>query len=165
MALSHYLQPKSIITPLVSRDKASAIRELVHRLAEENKLADEERLYELVMEREVTTSTFLPMGIAIPHARTDMVDEIVMVMGTAPEGIADEGEGISTESPEPIRVHLFFLFLSPTKEKEFGKHLKLLARLAAVFDELEFAVELSKIDDPDEIFARIQHREREIDER
>ncbi len=158
MALSHYLNPKSIIAPLTSTNKAGVIRELVHHLAAENELGDEAALLRMILEREEKTSTFLPMGVAIPHARTEMVSDIIMVMGTSPEGIDDDG-------PEPLRAHVFFLFLSPTQEKEFGRHLKLLARLASVFDELEFTVELSKQTDPDEIFAEIQRREREIDER
>lgn len=158
MALSHYLNPKSIIAPLTATTKAAAIRELVHHLAVENELGDEGTLLKMIVEREEKTSTFLPMGIAIPHARTEMVSDIIMVMGTSPDGIEDEG-------PEPLRAHVFFLFLSPTQEKEFGKHLKLLARLASIFDELDFTIDLSKQTDPDEIFSQIQRREREIDER
>lgn len=158
MALSHYLNPKSIIAPLAATTKAGVIRELVHHLATENELGDEEALLQMILEREEKTSTFLPMGVAIPHARTEMVSDIIMVMGTSPEGVQDEG-------PEPLCANIFFLFLSPTQEKEFGKHLKLLARLASIFDELDFTVELSKLTDPDEIFAQIQRREREIDER
>lgn len=158
MALTYYLQPRHIVAPLKSTTKEDAIKELVLHLAKEHGLKSEKELLKLVTERESCASTFLPMGVAVPHARTDDVKDIVMALGTSQNGIVDTAE-------IPITAYVIILFFSPVKEKEFGRHLKLLARVAAMFSDPSFARELAGLSSAEEIFARLQHKESKLDER
>ena len=160
MQLSHYVTPHSIIVPLKGKTKEDVLAELVRALAEQNGL--EGRTSELqneIEQREALASTFLPMGIALPHARIPGIDDILMIMGISPQGIVDE------HAIMPMTAKVFFLFFSPTHEKEFGKHLKLLAQISGIFSDTDLAGELSRMTDRDEIFSRIQQREREIEQR
>ncbi|MBI4211880.1 MAG: PTS sugar transporter subunit IIA [Deltaproteobacteria bacterium] len=157
MQLAHYLKPESIIVPLQSTTKKHAFAELVAALCQREQLSDSEKLLHAIEEREKSSSTFLPMGIAVPHARIPDVNDIVMILGISPAGIQDEG-GFA-----PLEAHLFFLFFSSTTEKEFGKHLKLLARIAAVFSDPQLVADIADLKTPQQIFARIQKRERQID--
>ena len=157
MQLVDYLNKNLIIAPVKSKDKEGLFEELVERLAEIKKLDSKEELLKSIMEREECASTFLPIGIAIPHARTNLVDEIVMVAGVSPEGIVDEGE-------VTVKANVFFLFFSPLHEKEFGQHLKILARVASIFSDGSFAKELSKLVSPEEVFEALRLREAQLDE-
>ncbi len=153
MNLCHYLTPHNIVTLGGGLSKEGLLKELVKKLAELNNLPDSERLAKTILDREAEGSTFLPTGIAIPHARVADVSEILLVLGVLPEGFKENAES------DPI--YLVFLFLSPTQEKDFGKHLKLLARIAAIFRDPEFVKSIAGEPDHDKIFSIIQHAERE----
>ena len=59
-----------------------------------------------VLKREMSASTALPDGIALPHGRTDCVTDIVCMLGIHPQGI-DFG------SPDNQPTHIFVLLLVP----------------------------------------------------
>ncbi len=159
MQLTHYISPDEIIIPLKATTKEAAYKELVEYLAKRKKLKDFKGLTKAIFDREATTSTFLPIGVAIPHARVPNVKDIEIVMGVSPNPIKDT----AVDSP-PITANVFCLFFSPTEEKEFGRHLKLLSRIAAVFSDTKLVSDLSKLKTPNEVFERIQLRERQMSE-
>lgn len=153
MMLCHHLTPLNIIVlPRVS-SKEELLKTLVKELAKQNDIKDDNSLIQSILDREGEGSTFLPTGIAIPHARVPDVSEIKLVLGAIPEGFL--------ETPDADPTYLVFLFFSPIKEKEFGKHLKLLARIASVFRDPAFTKEVATSGDADKIFSLIQHKERE----
>jgi PTS system fructose-specific IIC component len=159
MQLTHYISPDEIVIPLRATTKEAAYKELVKYLAEHKKLNDINGLTKAIFDREASTSTFLPIGVAIPHARVPAIKDIEVVMGVSPNPIMDT----APDSP-PITANVFCLFFSPTEEKEFGRHLKLLARIAAVFSDTNLVSDLSKLHSADEVFERIQRRERQMSE-
>lgn len=159
MQLTHYISPDEIVVPLKATSKESAYKELVEYLANHKKLKDINKLTKAIFDREATTSTFLPIGVAVPHARVSTIRDIQVVMGVSPNPIQDT----APDSP-PITANVFCLFFSPTEEKEFGRHLKLLARIAAVFSDTTLVSDLSKLNSADEVFERIQLRERQMSE-
>ena len=59
-----------------------------------------------VLKREMSASTALPDGIALPHGRTDCVNDIVCMLGIHPTGI-DFG------APDNQTSHIFVLLLVP----------------------------------------------------
>ncbi len=159
MQLTHYITPTEIVVPLKETTKEGVYKELVSHLASEHHLKDKEKLVRAILEREESASTFLPMGIAIPHARIPEVDDILVVMGVTPHDIKD-----TAKDSAPLTANVFCMFFSPTEDKEFGRHLKLLARIAAVFSDTKLVPELSKLSSAEEVFERIQIREREMSE-
>jgi mannitol/fructose-specific phosphotransferase system IIA component (Ntr-type) len=64
-------------------------------------------LADAIMEREGRTSTNTGVGVAFPHARTDLVDRIVLGIGRSTPGL------LFGHSPE--RVHLIFLVGVPQR--------------------------------------------------
>jgi mannitol/fructose-specific phosphotransferase system IIA component (Ntr-type) len=159
MQITHYISPREIIIPLQGVTKQDIYKELVDHLAELSGLTNSEELFQAIMNRENSASTFLPMGIAVPHARVAGIDEIKLVVGVSPQPIRDTGiEAL------PLTAQVFLLFFSPTEEKVFGRHLKLLSRIAAVFSEPELVAEIAGLDSGSAVFERIQRREREISE-
>jgi mannitol/fructose-specific phosphotransferase system IIA component (Ntr-type) len=158
MQLCLYLTPESIAAPLKGEKKDDIIRELVERLTLQHGISNSDNVLTAVMEREGTSSTFLPSGIAIPHARVPDASDIVVAFGVAPKPINDN------TTSDGLTARIFCLFLSPTRDKEFGRHLKLLARISAIFSDPEFIEQISNMTDSKEIFEALQKRERTLDQ-
>ena len=159
MQLTHYITPDEIIVPLKGKTKNDVYKEMVGHLARENDIKDKGKLFEAIIEREESASTFLPIGVAIPHARVPDVQDIIVALGVTPHPIKDT----SKEGP-PLTANVFCLFFSPTEDKEFGRHLKLLARIAAVFSDTKLVPELAKMHSAEDVFEKLQVREREMSE-
>jgi mannitol/fructose-specific phosphotransferase system IIA component (Ntr-type) len=87
IALADLLDEKQVILRLRSRNPANAIREILQLVAHTGKIANVEAFLEQVLARERTHSSVVENGIAFPHARTDLVDEIVAGIGRSRAGI------------------------------------------------------------------------------
>lgn len=77
-----------IACPLVAKDAAGAIHELAGRLATAPGVLDADALVAAVEAREAHSPTYLGGGIAMPHARTDAVDRLVVAVGLSQQGLA-----------------------------------------------------------------------------
>jgi mannitol/fructose-specific phosphotransferase system IIA component (Ntr-type) len=90
IALADLLTEQQLILLLRSRKPLNAIREIVDVLASEisgRKIAKPEAFLEQVFARERTHPSVVENGVAFPHARTDLVDEIVIGVGRSRAGI------------------------------------------------------------------------------
>src|SRR6059058_330215 len=90
IALADLLTEQQVILRLRSRKPANAIREIVDVLAADisgRKIAKPEAFLEQVFAREQTHPSVVENGVAFPHARTDLVDEIVIGIGRSRAGI------------------------------------------------------------------------------
>src|SRR3989440_9462122 len=90
IALADLLTEQQVILRLRSRKPANAIREVVDVLASDisgRKIAKSEAFLEQVLAREQTHPSAVENGVAFPHARTDLVDEIVVGVGRSRAGI------------------------------------------------------------------------------
>ena len=90
IALADLLMEQQVILRLRSRKPANAIREIVEVLASDissRKIAKPEAFLEQVFAREQTHPSAVENGVAFPHVRTDLVDEIVIGVGRSRVGI------------------------------------------------------------------------------
>ena len=87
IALSELLDEKQVILRLRSRKLPNALREIIQLLAQNGKISDEETFLEEVLAREQAHPSAVENGVAFPHARTDLVDEIVIGIGRSRAGI------------------------------------------------------------------------------
>ena len=90
IALADLLDEKQVILKLRSRKPANAIREIVEMLGSENrqgKIANPRAFLKQVLEREQTHPSVVENSVVFPHARTDLVDEIVVGVGRSRAGI------------------------------------------------------------------------------
>lgn len=124
MRLTDILKPQNIKLPLVSRNKLEAIGELIDLLADNGEVGDRERVRQAVLEREATRSTGIGEGLAIPHGKTDGVDELVMAIGRA-------AEPIEFGSIDGKPVSLIWLLTSPTDKT--GPHITALGRVSKIW--------------------------------
>src|SRR5918996_6262871 len=90
IALADLLAEKQVILRLRSRKPPNAIREIVDVLASDicgRKIGKPEAFLEQVFAREQTHPSIVENGVAFPHARTDLVGEIVIGVGRSRAGI------------------------------------------------------------------------------
>jgi mannitol/fructose-specific phosphotransferase system IIA component (Ntr-type) len=110
IALPDLLTEQQVILRLRSRKPANAIREIVDLLASEisgRKIAKPDAFLEQVLAREQTHPSMVENDVAFPHARTDLVDEIVIGVGRSRAGIPF-GENRQ-------RAHLIFVIGVPER--------------------------------------------------
>src|SRR6478609_9454408 len=110
IALADLLTEQQVILRLRSRKPANAIREIVDVLASDvssRKIDKPEAFLEQVLTREQTHPSIVENGVAFPHARTDLVDEIVIGIGRSHAGISF-GENQQ-------RAHLIFVIGVPER--------------------------------------------------
>ncbi|HEX8281227.1 MAG TPA: PTS sugar transporter subunit IIA [Chthoniobacterales bacterium] len=84
-----------------------ALREVVSTISGPAKVREPARFLEEVIARERKNSTYVGNGVAFPHARTDVVSEIVLGIGRSVHGVDFGGEG--------ERAHLLFLIGVPQR--------------------------------------------------
>jgi mannitol/fructose-specific phosphotransferase system IIA component (Ntr-type) len=86
-ALSELLDEKQVILRLRSRKPSNALREIIQLLAQNGKIDHAARFFEQVLAREQAHPSVVENGAAFPHARTDLVDQIVIGIGRSRAGI------------------------------------------------------------------------------
>ena len=124
---------------------------MVDVLVKAGKIRDEERelVLESIKQREQTMSTGIGFGIAIPHASSDIVEEVVAAFGRSTIGIEfDSLDG------QPV----FFIVLFVVPKDQFQTHLRTLAAIAKFLNYKAVRDELSKAHDAAQILRVFESR-------
>ena len=87
LKISEFLKPKAIIMDIKSREKLEAIKELVDHMVAKKFVKNGEDFLQALAKRENLESTGIGNGIAIPHARTDSVKDVLLAFARSPEGV------------------------------------------------------------------------------
>jgi fructose-specific phosphotransferase system IIA component len=150
MVLTQILQPTCIKVPLESRDKYSAIAELVDLLTDNRLVQDRDVALDAVLTREKTRSTGIGSGIAIPHGKCSAVRELVMAMGIAPEAI-------DFDSVDGKPVSIVILLVSPLDQT--GPHIQALARISRLMLDEGFKTALERAPSAQAAYDLLNDRE------
>ena len=146
MNLATLLSREQIVPELQSTDHWEVIDELVdHLCAGGFILADaRDRTIAVLRERENKISTGIGSGVAIPHAFSDDVDDVVAVFGRSVEGV-------NFEALDNNLVYFIVLFVVP--KKEYQLHLKTLAAIAKLFTRKDVREQLTAAAGTDELLG------------
>jgi mannitol/fructose-specific phosphotransferase system IIA component (Ntr-type) len=87
IVLADLLDPKHVELALRPRTAENAIRELISLLAANEQVPDPDKFFTQIMERERANSSMVEHGVAFPHARTDVMEKIVLAIGRSRFGI------------------------------------------------------------------------------
>jgi mannitol/fructose-specific phosphotransferase system IIA component (Ntr-type) len=87
IALADLLDENDVTLQLRSRKPANALREIVQLLTNNGKIDNAEKFLEQVLVREQAHPSVVEYSVAFPHARTDLVDQIVIGIGRSRAGI------------------------------------------------------------------------------
>jgi mannitol/fructose-specific phosphotransferase system IIA component (Ntr-type) len=94
IALADLLDEKQVILRLRSRKPANAVREIIQLLAANGKIDDADEFLEQVLTREQVHPSTVENGVVFPHARTDLVDQIILGIGRSRAGIPFGKNGV-----------------------------------------------------------------------
>jgi len=147
MKIIDFLKEKAIIPDLKSTDKEGVIKELVSLLERNGEIPGKEKIAKVILEREKLGSTGIGQGIAVPHAKTDDVKQIVIAFGLSQRGV-------NFESLEGEPVYILFLVLAPIGS--IGIHLKVLAKVARLLKDKAFRNSIRSCKGAKEIFRVIK---------
>jgi mannitol/fructose-specific phosphotransferase system IIA component (Ntr-type) len=87
IALADLLDEKDVVLQLRARKQVNALREIVQLLAANGKIDHPEKFLDAVLAREQANPSAAEHGVAFPHARTDLVDRIVLGIGRSRAGV------------------------------------------------------------------------------
>ena len=122
MKLANLLMGPRINVDLAARTKLEAVRELLDMIRSEGAEFDFDEVMRSVEEREEIENTSYGRGFAFPHARTDAVEEMHILIGVSREGLSDP-------TPDGVPVHVVCLLLTPSTIAKL--YLQMLSGLAA----------------------------------
>ena len=149
MELADLLTKEQVVTELKATDRWEAIEELIELLVKNGHVKSEnsEAILSVVKKREISMSTGIGFGIGIPHASTDLVDEVTGAFGRSKNGV-------NFDALDNQPVTLVMLFLVP--QGQFQKHLHTLAKIAKVLHKKEFRKMLEDAEDASEMYQIIR---------
>ena len=87
MEIKDLLKKELMIMDLKSSTKMEAIDEMVAKLKEKNIISDEAAFKNLILKREEKSSTGLGEGVAMPHAKTSVVNTPAVLFARSNKGI------------------------------------------------------------------------------
>ncbi|MCX6830292.1 MAG: PTS sugar transporter subunit IIA [candidate division Zixibacteria bacterium] len=107
MRLANMLKESFILDDLRATTKEGAIDELLELLKKEDPSVNLEVIKELIIEREEIENTSYGRGFAFPHARTDEVDDMQILLGISKVGLRDR-------TPDNVPLAVIVLLLTPS---------------------------------------------------
>ncbi|RYD17242.1 MAG: PTS sugar transporter subunit IIA [Verrucomicrobiaceae bacterium] len=148
MKLAKLLSADQIILDMKAVEHWPSIVELVGHLVTTGQLPAEQEaeMLDAFKAREEQVSTGIGSGIAIPHAFSDHLENVIAVFGRSKSGI--DFEALDNEP-----VHFIILFIVP--RKDYHMHLRTLAAIAKMFTNVEVRRQLGAADTIDDILAII----------
>lgn len=120
MNLKKVLYPEVISLDLPGNNKNEIIESLLDLLMGTGKVKDREAALSCILEREKKMSTGIQNGVAIPHGKTPVVDELVACVGL-------KKSGVDFEALDHQLSRIFIMTLSPVNRT--GPHLQFLAEV------------------------------------
>ena len=152
MKICEILKVERIIPSMKSTDKEGAIKELVYSFQDDPRVKDIDAVYQAVIEREKIMSTGVGKGFAIPHAKTNAVNEIIAAFGRLEQPI-----DFQSLDDQPVKL----IFLLVGKENLVGPHIKLLSRLSRMMNLDEFRENLANATTAEEIYSLFETVEKQ----
>ena len=151
MTLGNLLTTEQIIPEMAATERWQAIVELIDLLVAQNKVrpADRDAILAALKQREETMSTGIGFGIAIPHASSEHVSEVVAAFGRS-------NTGIEFDSLDNAPVKFIVLFVVP--KDQFQTHLRTLAAIAKFLNDRNVRTSLGTAGSAEDILAIFQNR-------
>lgn len=136
---------------LKAKNKNALLKEMFKSMENSSYIIDKEKAFEDLLDRENIGTTGIGNGVAIPHAKTDAVSNIIISIGI----LRDE---VDYETIDGGKVNIVFMFLTPTKLSK--EYLILLAKILRFCQADSFRESLINAKSKEEIVEIIKNTER-----
>jgi len=150
MRLTEILKAQNILMPMLATTKNQAIGELVALLAKNGEIQDASAVLNAVLEREMTRTTGIGNGLAIPHGKSSGTSQLVMAIGKM-------AVPIDFQAIDGRPVNLIWLLTSPPDKT--GPHIHALARISRLMTSDKFRQALTQAKSAQEIYDVIVQQE------
>ena len=146
------LLDRDTVLPQVKADsKKDLINSLVDALGSKIKSPEDlEEVRKAVFEREKIMSTGVGKGIAIPHAKTGVVED-----NLAAFALLEEPLNFDSIDNEPVK--LVFLLIGPQSNN--SQHIKLLSRISRLMNSASFREQIMSCESSEDILKAFQDEE------
>ena len=142
--LKEVLTQELVSVGLSARTKEDVINALLDMLCTTGKVKDRARALQDILANEERMSTGLEQGIAIPHAKTEAVEEMVAC-------VAITEHRIDFESVDHKPANIFIMTLSPRGQT--GPHMKFLAEVSRLLKDKKMRRSVVEAGDSAELYA------------
>jgi fructose-specific phosphotransferase system IIA component len=153
MNVCDILSVDKICVDFKADDKFGVINELVDLISTDPKVKDIDETRNAIIDREEIQSTGVGNGFAIPHAKTDGVNDMIAAFGRL--AVPIEFNSIDNE---PVNL----VFLMVAQESEVGPHIKMLSRISRLMSSESFRESLTKAETPEEIHKLFKNEENNL---
>jgi fructose-specific phosphotransferase system IIA component len=150
MRLTDVLTDELTNISLNGTTRDECIKELIDRLVETKKIADDKSIFKAVLEREKIMTTGVGNGIAIPHCKHADSPEFAVCLGI-------QKKGVDFQSIDKNPVKIIFLLVGP--ENNPGLHIKLLSRISRLMSNEELRQQLLSCKTDQEAYDLIHDEE------
>jgi len=150
MKVYDLLNREVIISDLKGKNKEEIINELIDLFKNDPRVTDLEKVRQSVLERERIMSTGVGKGFAIPHGKTNSINEVLAAFGKA--NVPFDYKALDNQP-----VNLVFLLVG--KENLVSTHIKLLSRISRMMNKDEFRKSLADAASADEILSIFKKEE------
>ncbi len=150
MKITDYLTPELVVAKLEETGKEETLKLLSARVAGVFPELSEEKILNVLRDREALGSTGIGGGIAIPHGKMAELEKIIVLF-------ARSRQGVDFAAVDGQPVHLLFLLLAP--ENSAGIHLKTLAQISRMLKNRDFCDQLREAEDGPSLFAMIKEED------
>lgn len=128
MNLRKVLTNTVISVDLPGRTKTEVLDALMDILMKTGKVRDRNAAMHSILDREEKMSTGIQNGVAIPHGKTDVVDDLVACFGI-------KKAGIDFDALDGEKSRIFIMTLSPVNRS--GPHVQFLAEISQLLTDTE----------------------------
>jgi fructose-specific phosphotransferase system IIA component len=143
LTIDDVITPDLIVLELQSTSRDDAIREMADRLVASGRVGDRAQYVEAVLKREAEGGgTGMEMGVAIPHAKSEAVNNASVAFARSTDGIDFGGDSEQASK-------LVFLIAAPAGGDDL--HIRLLARLSRRLIHESFRQKLYDASSEDEV--------------
>lgn len=151
MKILDFLCQQAINVDLQSVNKKEVVQELTELLAKAKRIKNPEKIVQIILDREKLGSTGIGQGIAVPHGKSETVNEMVAALGISKKGI--EFDSLDDEP-----VYIVFLLIAPPDAA--GPHLKALAKISRLLKDKFFRQTLKEVSSVDEVVKIISEEDK-----
>jgi fructose-specific phosphotransferase system IIA component len=150
LRLIDYLNKNLIFLDIEAQNRDDALSQIIHMMYDNHAIADANQFLSEVQKRESLGSTAIGTGFALPHARTQNVNQIVVAIARLKKGV-----DFGAEDKEDIKV----IFLLGTPVNSVGEYLKVLARISKLLRQNSVRKGLLKAKNQQDVLALFEDTE------
>ncbi|MDX1394963.1 MAG: PTS sugar transporter subunit IIA [Gemmatimonadota bacterium] len=150
--LARLLSTDRVRIPIEARDKRGVIEEMCAFLADRAgvEAAEADAILGAVLDREEVLTTGIGGGVAIPHGRSESLDDLLLVAGRT-------AEPVDFEALDGRPVRLVMLLVGP--ESASGRHVQALSRIGRLLRSVSLRERLVDASTPEEFVEALRAAE------